>query len=125
MIFAAFSCFFSLTETTSKNIRRRKKEIEAELAVSQREGKTVCVPCVAWKELAETINKYCRKGKMCVIIGKLKNRLVSIKDRTERTQRYTKLKILVHKIFFVDREGKEEINELLRDWSTEEEDLPF
>ena len=78
---------------------------------SRKSKKTVYVPCVAWKELAETINKYFRKSTMCVIIGELINRLVNIKDSAERTQRYTKLEVLVHKIFFVDREGKEEINE--------------
>ena len=41
--------------------------IDFNLAINQK-GKTVYIPCVAWRELAETIARYFRKGQMCVLI---------------------------------------------------------
>lgn len=46
---------------------------------------------------------------MCVIIGELSNKLVTIKDSADRPQRYTKTEVIVRKIFFVDRNEKEDI----------------
>ena len=42
--------------------------VDFNLAVNQG-NKTVYVSCVAWRELAETIARYFKKGQMCVIIG--------------------------------------------------------
>ena len=58
------------------------------LAVNQY-NKTVYVPCVAWRELAETIDRYFKKGQMCVIIGELSSRLITTRDSVDRPQRYT------------------------------------
>ena len=46
---------------------------------------------------------------MCVMIGELSNKLVTIKDSADRPQRYTKIEVIVCKIFFVDRNEKEDI----------------
>ena len=73
---------------------------------------------------------------MCVIIGELSNKLVTIKDSADRPQRYTKTEVIVRKIFFVDRNDKEDIPELMEDWEKAEpedqeywdeveKDLPF
>lgn len=105
--------------------------VDFNLAVNQ-ENKTVYVPCVAWRELAETINKYFKKGQMCVIIGELSSRLITTKDSVDRTQRYLKLEVIVHKIFFVDRSDKP-VDEPMEDWEKPEpeeqeywdDDLPF
>ena len=108
--------------------------VDFHLAVNQG-NKTVYVPCVAWRELAETIDRYFKKGQMCVIIGELSNRLVKTKDSAGITQRYTKIEVLVHKIFFVDRNDKP-VNEPMEDWEKtepedqeywddEDDDLPF
>lgn len=98
------------------------------LAVNQN-NKTVYVPCVAWRELAETIDRYFKKGQMCVIIGELSNNLVTVK---ESGQKYTKLEVIVHKIFFVDGNNKKASNEPMEDWQQgepedwdDEGDLPF
>lgn len=82
-------------------------------------NKTVYVPCVAWRELAEGIDRYFKKGQMCVIIGELSNNLVTVK---ESGQKYTKLEVIVHKIFFVDRNDKPEEQEY---WDDDDDDLPF
>lgn len=108
--------------------------VDFNLAVNQG-NKTVYVPCVAWRELAETIDRYFRKGQMCVIIGELSNQLVTTKDSADRTQRYTKIEVIVHKIFFVDRNDKP-VDEPMEDWKKPEaepqeywddddDDLPF
>ena len=83
-------------------------------------NKTVYVPCVAWRELAETIDRYFKKGQMCVIIGELSSRLITTRDSVDRPQRYTKIEVIVHKIFFVDRNDKPEVNEPMEDWQKPE-----
>lgn len=108
--------------------------VDFNLAVNQG-NKTVYVPCVAWRELAETIDRYFKKGQMCVIIGELSNQLVTTKDSADRPQRYTKTEVIVHKIFFVDRNDKP-VDEPMEDWQKPEQepqeywdddddDLPF
>ena len=105
------------------------------LAVNQY-NKTVYIPCVAWRELAETIDRYFKKGQMCVIIGELSSRLITTRDSVDRPQRYTKIEVIVHKIFFVDRNDKPEVNEPMEDWQKpeaeeqkywddDEDDIPF
>ena len=63
---------------------------------------------------------------MCVIIGELSNKLGTIKDSADRPQRYTKIEVIMRKIFFVDRNDKEDIPELMEDWEkTEQEDQEY
>lgn len=73
---------------------------------------------------------------MCVIIGELSNQLVITKDRADRPQRYTKIEVIVRKIFFLDRNDKEDIPEPMEDWEKaepkgqeywddDEDDMPF
>lgn len=73
---------------------------------------------------------------MCVIIGELSNKLVTIKDSAGRPQRYTKIEVVVHKIFFVDRNDKEDIPEPMEDrekaepegqeyWDDDGDDMSF
>ena len=107
--------------------------VDFNLAVNQGKDKTVYVPCVAWRELAETIDKYFKKGQMCVIIGELSSRLVTTRDSVDRPQKYAKIEVIVHKIFFVDRNDKPDVDEATADWQKAEpqeywdddEDLPF
>lgn len=109
--------------------------VDFNLAVNQ-EDRTVYVPCVAWRELAETICRFFKKGQMCVVIGELNSRLITAKDSVNRPQRYIKLEVIVHKIFFVDRKERSEANEPMEDWQKpdlqeqeywdcEDDDLPF
>ena len=95
--------------------------VDFNLAVNQG-NKTVYVSCVAWRELAETIARYFKKGQMCVIIGELSNKLVTIKDSADRPQRYTKIEVIVRKMFFVDRNDKEDVPELMEDWQKTEQE---
>ena len=105
--------------------------IDFNLAINQK-GKTVYIPCVAWRELAETIARYFRKGQMCVLIGELSNNLVTIKGGSDEPKKYAKIEVIVHKIFFVDG-NKPKSNEITEDWGKpegqeywdDEEDLPF
>ena len=104
--------------------------VDFNLAVNQG-NKTVYVPCVAWHELAETIDKYFKKGQNCVIIGELNSRLITTKDIADRLQKYLKLEVIVHKIFFVDRNDKP-VDEPMENWKKPEQeeqenwdDLPF
>ena len=63
---------------------------------------------------------------MCVIIGELSNKLVTIKDGAGRPQRYTKIEVIVRKIFFVDRNDKEDILKPMEDWEkAEQEDQEY
>ena len=57
---------------------------------------------------------------MCVIIGELSNKLLTIKDSAGSPQRYTKIEVIVRKIFFVDRDNKEDIPEPMEDWQKTE-----
>lgn len=109
--------------------------VDFDLAVNQ-ENKMVYVSCVALRELAETICRFFKKGQMCVIIGELNSRLITTKDSVNRPQRYTKLEVLVHKIFFVDRKEQPEAGGIMEDWQKpdlqdqeywdcDEDDLPF
>lgn len=60
----------------SKKTQNGISLVDFNLAVNQG-NKTVYVPCVAWRELAETIDKYFKRGQMCVIIGELSSRLIT------------------------------------------------
>ena len=71
--------------------------VDFNLAVNQG-NKTVYVSCVAWRELAETIARYFKKGQMCVIIGELSSRLITTRDSVDRPQRYTKIEVIVQMI---------------------------
>ena len=73
---------------------------------------------------------------MCVIIGELSNKLVTIKDSAGRPQRYTKKEVFMRKMFFVDRNDKKDIPEPMEDWEKTvpedqeywddgEDDIPF
>ena len=98
--------------------------VDFNLAVNQG-NKTVYVSCVAWRELAETIDRYFKKGQMCVIIGELSSGLITTRDSVDRPQRYTKIEVIVHKIFFVDRNDKP-VDEPMEDWEkTEPEDQEY
>ena len=57
---------------------------------------------------------------MCVIIEKLSNQLVTTRNNTDYPQRYTKIEVIVRKIFFVDRNDKEDIPEPMEDWEKSE-----
>lgn len=107
--------------------------VDFNLAVNQA-TKTVYMPCMAWRELADTIAGYFQKVQMCVIIGEISNKLVTIKDSADRPQRYTKIEVIVHKIFFVDRNNKPANSATVEDWQKsepqefwddDESDLPF
>lgn len=104
--------------------------VDFNLSVNQG-NKTVYVPCVGLRELAETIDRYFKKGQMCVIIGELNSRLITTKDIADRLQKYLKLEVIVHKIFFVDRNDKP-VDEPMENWKKPEQeeqenwdDLPF
>lgn len=107
--------------------------VDFSLAVNQGNNKTVYVPCVAWRELAETIDRYFKKGQMCVIIGELSSRLVTTRDSVDRPQKYAKIEVIVHKIFFVDGNNKKASSDTMadwqkaesEDWDDDEGDLPF
>ena len=43
-----------------------------------------------------------------------------MKGGADRTQRYTKIEVIVYKIFFVDRNDKEDIPEPMEDWEKAE-----
>ena len=53
---------------------------------------------------------------MCVVIGELNSRLITAKDSVNRPQKYTKLEVIVHKIFFVDRKERSEASATMEDW---------
>ena len=94
--------------------------VDFSLAVNQGNNKTVYVPCVAWRELAETIDRYFKKGQMCVIIGELSSRLVTTRDSVDRPQKYAKIEVIVHKIFFVDGNNKKASSDTMADWQKAE-----
>ena len=108
--------------------------IDFNLAVNQK-NKTIYMPCVAWCELAETIEKYFKKGQMCVVLGELSSRLVTTRDSVDRPQKYAKIEVVVHKIFFVDRNDKPDTAptedwqkaepEEQEYWDDDDDDLPF
>lgn len=72
--------------------------VDFNLAIERIDGKAMYVSCVAWDELAELIDRNFKKGDNCVIQGELNSRLVSAKDSAGRTQRYTKLEVVVKEI---------------------------
>ena len=70
---------------------------------------------------------------MCVIIGELSSRLVTTRDSVDRPQKYAKIEVIVHKIFFVDGNNKKASSDTMadwqkaepEDWDDDEGDLPF
>ena len=117
-----------------KKTQNNTSLVDFNLAVNQ-ENKTVYVSCVAWRELAETIEKYFKKGQMCVVLGELSSRLVTTRDSVDRPQKYAKIEVVVHKIFFVDRNDKPDAAptedwqkaepEEQEYWDDDDDDLPF
>lgn len=78
--------------------------VDFNLEIERIDGKTMYVSCVAWEELAELIDRNFKKGQFCVIQGELNSRLVSKKDSYGRTQRYTKLEVVIKEIYEEDEE---------------------
>jgi single-strand DNA-binding protein len=70
--------------------------------------KTVWHNCVAFRQLAEVINKYCKKGDQVYIEGELNYRVV---ENNGTKHYYTD--IVVNTINFIDSKNKNHVNEIM------------
>lgn len=83
--------------------------------------------CVAWDKLAEIINKYCQKGSLVCIDGRLQQRSWEDKDDNKRY----KVEILVENLQFLGKKASNENENNLEENRTIEQiesefgDIPF
>jgi len=80
------------------------------------EKKTDFFSCTAWRQTAEFIGKYFRKGQMAIMDGRLQNKEWTDKDGNKRTT----AEILVEHAYFCESR-KPQFEEL----PANEEELPF
>ena len=101
------------------------------LAIRRDENKTDFIPCTVWNNYASTLCKYCQKGDMIAVEG----RLESNNYETSNGEKRTKYGVLVEKVEFlvlkkVKNAEKEEENEDIFEQNVDEviiddDDLPF
>lgn len=104
---------------------------EFTLAIRRDENKTDFIPCTVWNNYASTLCKYCQKGDMIAVEGRLESNNYETKDGEKRT----KYSVLVDKLEFLvlkkvkQQEKTEEESDMfednLNDMVLEDDDLPF
>lgn len=62
------------------------------------------IPCVAWRQAAEFVSKYFRKGSMIAVDGQIQTRNYEDKDGNRRKA----IELVASNVHFVGRESKEE-----------------
>jgi single-strand DNA-binding protein len=92
---------------------------------------TYFIKCFAWEKLAETINKYFKKGREIFLVGSLKQDKWEDKEGKKRTE----IKILVKEFNFGSSSAKEstdtesqpesESQPTAADYGTTEAEIPF
>lgn len=81
------------------------------------------INCVAWRGLAETINKYCRKGDKIGIAGEVQTRNYEAQDGTRR---YVFEAVANELEFISNKQAGEEKSELAQQLvEVSDDDLPF
>jgi len=91
------------------------------LAVDRAYGKDAgadFIPCVAWKQAAETITRYTRKGNLLAVVGRMQFRKYNKKDGTE----VKVCEVIVDDFQFL---GSNDKNQAPVDVYPDDEDLPF
>lgn len=74
------------------------------LAVNRDKEKTDFINCAAWDKTAELLNKYCAKGSMVLLEGRLQ-----VEPYEKDGHRRTDIKVVAYKVEFLDK--KEEKKE--------------
>ena len=93
-----------IIETPTSKLKDEKKVCEITLAVPRsykdenEKYKTDSIPCVLWQGIAENVVKYCAKGDLVGVKGRVQNEDCSIK-------------ILAEKVTFLSTSKKDEENE--------------
>ena len=67
------------------------------IAINRSKDKTDFIPCVAWEQTAELVNKYFKKGRMIGVSGELNS-----KQYEQDGKKRTDLEVTVKKITFCD-----------------------
>ena len=117
---------------TQSNMEISRFSLACQSDFVSRDGErdTEFINCVAFNRSAQTINRYCRKGQMILVQGRIRN---SSYDAQDGTKRYT-TDVLVNTFDFVDNktnrakpdENFEDNNNLNDDITpVEDEDMPF
>lgn len=86
------------------------------------ERETDFINCVAWRELAEHISKYLKKGSKAGVAGSIQTRTY---DATDGTKRYVTEVVADEVEFISTKEKKEEEQEVVKLEPIEKSDLPF
>lgn len=81
---------------------------------------TEFINCIAFNKLAETINKYCKKGSLVGVQGRIKN---SSYDAQDGTKRYS-TDIVVEQLEFLSS-SKGESNQTNKDVNSSSEEDPY
>ena len=72
--------------TTNSGINCCKFTVAVQRKFSNAEGEREAdfINCVAWRALADNVNKYLTKGKRCAVVGAMQTRSYDAKDGTKR-----------------------------------------
>ena len=93
-------------------------------ANGEKKDETEWFSVVAFRQLAEQVNEYMRKGRRAYVEGRLQSRTWQAQDGTSRFSN----EIVAEKVMFLDRQqadGPAEESAVAESGSVEPEDLPF
>ena len=72
------------------------------LAVNRDKEKTDFINCTAWDKTAELLNRYCGKGSMILVDGRLQ-----VEPYEKDGHRRTDIKVVAYKVEFLDKKEEE------------------
>lgn len=113
-----------------KNVESRKtinNEMVSSFKVAVNDGygtkqHTNYIDCVAFRKLAENISKYCEKGSLVAIEGKLNTSIYEAQDGSKRKS----VNVIVEKVTFLGNKKKDSTEQGSSEMTmTEEKDDPF
>ena len=88
------------------------------IAVKRNEEKTDFINCIAWRKIAETMSKYCKKGDKIAIVGR-----IEVKQYEAGGEKLTMTEINVDEVEFLSQKKPEQPKDELKE--IQDDDLPF
>ena len=88
------------------------------IAVKRNEEKTDFINCIAWRKIAETMSKYCKKGDKVAVVGKME-----VTKYEAGGEKRTMTEINVDEVEFLSQKKPEQSRAELKE--IQDDNLPF
>lgn len=111
-----------LTKDVELRVSKKSEKNFAYFTLAVQNGEDVnFIDCVAFDKLAETIEKYVKKGNRLLVEGSINVSIYEDKDGNKRKS----TNVFVNKITFIESAKKEDEKKTSTKKSKKDEDLPF